>query len=785
MKFLEEEKDMFIICSNEDKSLLIDYISHKDKMYSVHFFTMSELKKKLLFDYTKEAIYETSKFLRVKPEVAKVYIDNLYYIEDKLYNNLKLDQLVELKKRLDDLNLLIYDDFFLDYIKDKKIIAYNLNYLSKFDKSLLTKLGEVSYISDDANTYKPKVYHLDSLEDEVEFVANKILDLIVDGIDINKIKLVGVDADYENSLKRIFDYYNIPTNFNTGVSILATNISKYFLDNFDNDISKTIDKLKNKYTGVIVNKIIEICNSYSFVDDKYKVKDFIISDLKNTKVISEKIDKAVEVIPLSKASKDDYIFLLNFNLNSIPKYKKDEDFISDNIKKLVDLDTTEEENKLILERTKNKILSIKNLVITYKDKSNTKSYYPSNLINTLKLDVEEGVYDYKYSNTAIKIKLAKKIDNYIKFGTKDKDIDLLGNSISINYNNYDNRFSGIDKEMFYNYINHELCLSYSTLDNYNKCAFRYYLTNVLKLDIYEDNFITFVGSLFHYVLEKCLMSDTSVDEEVSNYLNNNERVLTVKEKFLLKKLIKELYFIIDTIKEQMNHSVLSNVLCENKIEIDKSRDIKVTFKGFIDKICYKKVGDRCVVAIIDYKTGNTPIDIINSSYGIGIQLPIYLYLSKNYKKLENVVFAGFYLQTILNDEVLKDDKKSLEEVKKDNLKLRGYSNSDVDILKMLDDDYVNSSVISGMGLYKNGNFKTKKVLTNDQIDKLISVTENVVDKTIDNILDVDFSINPKQIGDSAKDIIGCKYCKFKDICYVSNKDYVKLEKKEDLSFLDE
>ena len=35
---------------------------------------------------------------------------------------------------------------------------------------------------------------------------------------------------------------------------------------------------------------------------------------------------------------------------------------------------------------------------------------------------------------------------------------------------------------------------------------------------------------------------------------------------------------------------------------------------------YKKYDDKTLVSIIDYKTGNTDIDIYNSVYGIGMQL---------------------------------------------------------------------------------------------------------------------------------------------------------------------
>ena len=49
-----------------------------------------------------------------------------------------------------------------------------------------------------------------------------------------------------------------------------------------------------------------------------------------------------------------------------------------------------------------------------------------------------------------------------------------------------------------------------------------------------------------------------------------------------------------------------------------------------------------------------------------------------------------------------------------------------------------------------------------------------------NILNGNFNINPKRIGD---ELIGCKYCKFKDLCYKTKKDIVKLEEINNLKFL--
>ena len=68
---------------------------------------------------------------------------------------------------------------------------------------------------------------------------------------------------------------------------------------------------------------------------------------------------------------------------------------------------------------------------------------------------------------------------------------------------------------------------------------------------------------------------------------------------------------------------------EKCVYVNKDRNIKVTFKGVIDKVLYKEEDDITYLVVIDYKTGTAGIDIKNMEYGLGMQLPIYLYLLKN------------------------------------------------------------------------------------------------------------------------------------------------------------
>ena len=149
-------------------------------------------------------------------------------------------------------------------------------------------------------------------------------------------------------------------------------------------------------------------------------------------------------------------------------------------------------------------------------------------------------------------------------------------------------------------------------------------------------------------------------------------------------------------------------------------------------------------------------------------------------KISNVEIAGFYLQKILNKEIVKDYKHTYTSLLEDGLKLQGYSNDNIEILRELDDSYDNSNMIKSLKTTKTGFYSYSKVINNEQIDSLINLVDKKIEEARDNILDVSFDINPKKIG---KENIGCKYCNFNDICYMEQKDIVELKEYKNAEFL--
>ena len=754
---------MILVCEKYKKDEILKNLYDKP-LEQIKFMTKLEFIKSFYFDYDKKTIYMLCKEYSCSYDTALIYLKNLYYIDNKKYNNEKLDKLVSIKNFLLSNNLLKIDNLFKEYIKGQKIVFIDYN-LDKFDMFLineLKKITEVEIKEKNYNDYNPVIYEFKTIDEEVEYVAYKICELIDSGVSLNKIKISGINKDYDNSINRIFKMYNLKTVEEH--SIYSTRTVREFIKNYQSDISKTIDMLKkNKYDLEVIDKIIDILNEYNFVSDYELVKDLVISDLKKVKIANH-FDNEIEVIDiLNNNIKDEYVFYLNYNQESIPKIHIDKEYITDDIRYLTSLDNIESLNKIERINIKKAFKSIKNLTITYKLKTPFSSF---NKANILDIESKKGIIptNINYSTLSNKVNLTKMLDNLLKYGEIDSNLSLFYKHYKIDYNSYDNSYKKIKEKDLYDFIDNKLTLSYTSMNDYYKCAFKYYLKYILKVDKPKEVITRYIGSIFHYCLEKGLKENIDIENTINEYLASNNISLTVKEKFFLDKLKGELSFLIDTIKKQDNYILLKKRLYEEKIEINFNDKIDIKFVGIIDKIVY----DFDIYALIDYKTGLADIDLTLNYYGINMQLATYLYLANH--RFENAHFAGFYLQYILNKLSKSDDISK----KESNLKLVGYSNTKY--IASFDKTYQNSSLIKSLKVKNDGSFySTSKVLTDSQTTNLIKLADKKIKECIHQILEADFKINPKNIDGKN---VGCEFCDYKDICFMKNKDVAYLEKCE-------
>lgn len=767
---------MNIYITNEANKMRLLIVLSKEKRFNNNkFYSFRKLKKKLIFDYNNKTIEYVMNKYNVNINIAKIYLENLYFLKDLEDNKVKF--LNALKKDLDENNLLIYNKEFRKYLENKDITVYNKSKLSKEEKRILEGLN-IRIENNLNNNYEPSIYEAENIEEEVEYVIRSIKELLCKNVDINNIKIIA-SKEYNKYLDYFCDLFGLPINIASDNTFYGTKIASKFLELYDNyEIDEIIDKLSDEEN---INDLITIVNKSVLVDDKYARKEFIINDLKTSKVKGVLYKNAIEIGSLDDYySSDDYVYLIGCNRGIFPKVYNDDNFLSDKILDELGLDTSVEKNKLEKKKTFEFIRNIPNLVITYNLFDGEKVKYPSNIIEELNIDVKKIEIDRRisYSKSLSNLSYAKDLDNLYKYNDEGKYLKMYQKNLNIPYKEYNNTYFKVDKALLKDSLESGITLSYTSLEMYNECSFKYFLNSIMKLNIFENTFKIVVGKIVHHILEIGLDKKIDIDLEISNFIKDLDFSFGPKELFYLHKITKEIEFLLDYLEEQKKHSKLNEYLFEEEISIDKSYDgIDITFKGVIDKVMMTKYNDKEVIAVIDYKTGDKNIKLDTLEYGINIQLPIYLYLLKKSSRFKNSVIAGFYIEKVLNNCLNIDKNKSLETLKKENLRLQGYTNSNKTIISLLDDNYLDSKMIKGLRFKNDGSFySTSKVLSNEEMDKLIIVVDEIIDKVIKSIVNGDYEINPKVI--KGKNI-ACEYCKFKDICFVTKEQELVLGGEED------
>lgn len=140
-------------------------------------------------------------------------------------------------------------------------------------------------------------------------------------------------------------------------------------------------------------KIIEIFNKYTDFEYVREYKEELIYDLKNTNITFDEFNNAVKEINYKNylPKDDEYIFILGFNQDKIPKIHKDDKYLLDIELEELDSDTSLIKNKLETNTLFDFINNTKNIYLSYKLTSNFQNFTMSNYINELKESMKVNI----------------------------------------------------------------------------------------------------------------------------------------------------------------------------------------------------------------------------------------------------------------------------------------------------------------------------------------------------------------------------------------------------------
>lgn len=380
------------------------------------------------------------------------------------------------------------------------------------------------------------------------------------------------------------------------------------------------------------------------------------------------------------------------------------------------------------------------------------------------------VYNYYQANYKIKLESAIKALQY-----KNEPEKLKQNKLEKLYGN-------------------TLKTSVSKLEQYQACAFSYYLKYGLKLKEKDSFNVEAVdtGNLMHEVIDSFFERLDELNISVKNIEEEQIKQITediVEEKLALKKydifnsipkyrilaqrlkkvITKSMKYIVDSLKysdfEVLGHELEFKQGGQYEPIIYELKDgKKVEITGKIDRLDIAKTADGNYIRIIDYKSSIKNINL-NEVYA-GLQLQLLTYLDAACENEEVTPAGALYfnlIDPVLNANPNMTDEEITEELRKQ-FKMQGLILADSNIVRKMDTNLVSgSSNIVPAYIGKDGEVSDKQnTLNRKQFENLQNYMEKIIKQISEEILNGNIVIEPYYRTRDKK--TPCEYCSYKAIC---------------------
>lgn len=793
IEHIGQEEDIIIVSNKYIKPILIQKFSNQ--MRKITFKSFDEVKGDIYTTIDYQMLFHNMKE-DTNLEVLRIKLANSYFIQQDS-NEPFLHELYLYHQN----NHLILDENHLSYYKSKKV--YFVNYYG--DDDLINQMlpflkhYERCFTTNSINK-ELTIFHFENYDDEILEVVNHIAILLNKKVDPAKIVIHKVNKDYLNKLEEYLMIYKIDYIVEGEGSFFDVDIVKNFFHDLKNYEAMRLNKVLKDYLidkkdNKIFSKIGKVLEPLIMLDLTINsITLDLIKDVFIHTIYQEEVTNAIKIENVLNHIYDDdtHIFIMNFSHGEIAHIYKDDTYLNDKIRKnlklLTSFDRTQIEEKKILDC----IHSYESIHLSYSTYCSSKIYMPSNLIKELAkkrivniCDASIHIYHIVNEDMA-KMRFFKAYALYRLYQKKTFDY-LYGYTYFCDdlTKRYQSDFNATLDYLALPTLFMEL--SYTKLNDYFSCPFRFYLKYILNIEEkMEDNNSTFVGRMYHFVLEKVVAKryiDRRTKEEVlenisvyiCDFVKNQTYEIKDKLKFYLNKFSEELKLIVEIIMDFMDHSSFEVLGLEQKLE--KQLDDYTVVVGLIDKILkYQEY-----YLVIDYKTNPVHPNWYALDVGLDLQLPLYLYLIK--ANDPNAKIAGSYLQSVFRTSLLKYEDKPLSKVMLEQLKYVGYTLQDRDVILAIDTNALNGSgslpkqIVSNKGFYKNF---LKKSFTQTQFDAIILYVEKLIFEANKKIRKGLFPILP--LTDEKNESV-CRYCRLKDLCY-RNETMKKVYKKhDDFSYL--
>jgi len=207
------------------------------------------------------------------------------------------------------------------------------------------------------------------------------------------------------------------------------------------------------------------------------------------------------------------------------------------------------------------------------------------------------------------------------------------------------------------------------------------------------------------------------------------------------------------------------------VKFDLSKEATMQLRGRIDRVDVCETADKVYVKIIDYKSGNKSLDLVELYHGLQLQLVVYLNAAMELEQKKHsdkeVKPAGIFYYNIKDPMVdgngSEDDAVLRSEILKD-LKMNGLVLAEPEVIEHLDKALANGNKESfaiPVKYSKDGNFaRGSSVIDGEKFKILSKYVNDKIQSIGERIISGEATINPYELNKKN----ACTYCDYKVVC---------------------
>jgi len=657
----------------------------------------------------------------------------------------------------------IFEKYEINYYIDDNLTLNNsifykfLISVFKFNENLYDQI----YLIDIINT----PYFKCDTELKRKFI-DKILLFKANGLNLNKLDF-GEDLNIVKvELLKFLELFKIEPESTVEQIYSKIKEADQILD-FNNIASEIIDDGLDLQNRILLEKSTEMV--YGVFEDVlmfYKDADFetfvdIFSRIANVVKVNN-LPLSLDSVKIVDASNNleifKHLYLVNCTSDSAPKVKSDCGIILD--KEIEQLNFSFKLSPTIAHINKLERLRLFNSSLLF-DASLTVTYtkQPSELIKELlkriKVKTSQGsldlspIYDVGFGKY-VALSEWDYIEYLCKNDYKNKKIfEKLIKNKEINNISYENLniYKNLNK------------ISATQIENYFKCPFYYFLTNILKINSrLKNDILSFdIVNILHEILKEYYTKNKQVEDvrsfvekQIFKMVSKDERLKINQDSPILQNLIEEAIRVI----EGMNYIDSNTQFETNKslleVEFSNKNALKLKNIDIVGKIDRIDIFGN-MARIIDYKSGKADASLKELYYGNKVQLFLYSCACENWLK-KNVV-GGFYLP--LHNNYEKEQGNSYA--------LKGFFLNEESVVSALDKRLLPGDKSDIVNIRMNKENKAVrtigyKELTVDEMRALKEYSKTLAEQAVEEIKSGYIKPSPCEISKP------CEFCDYSHIC---------------------